>query len=172
MSWNQQLKGIKPVFLRYFNACGASGELGEHHDPEPHLIPLILQVALDQRDKIYVFGDDYDTPDGTCIRDYIHIEDLAQAHILAMTGDYSGAFNLGNGNGHSVQEVVEAARNVTGHPIPAEIAPRRAGDPARLIADASKALSVLGWKPKHPEITTILQHAWDWHRAYPTGYAD
>jgi len=172
LSWNQKQKGIRPVFLRYFNACGASGRLGEHHDPEPHLIPLILQVALGQRDKIYIYGDDYDTPDGTCIRDYIHIEDLAEAHMLAMTGDHVGPFNLGNGNGHSVREVVDAAREVTGHPIPAEITPRRDGDPARLVADANKAHTVLGWKPKHPDIKTILQHAWDWHRAYPHGYPD
>ena len=118
-----------------------------------------------------IFGDDYKTPDGTCVRDYIHIVDLAEAHILALAGHHTGAFNLGNGDGYSVKQVVEVARKVTGHPIPARIAPRRPGDPDRLIASSEKAKKVLGWKPKYPDLQTIVQHAWDWHRAHPNGYS-
>ncbi len=171
LRWQQRQRGVQPVFLRYFNAAGATEKFGEDHDPETHLIPLVLQVALGQRDSIKIFGDDYDTPDGTCIRDYIHIADLAEAHILALTGDHAGAFNLGNGSGYSVQEVIDAARAVTGHEIPAEVAPRRAGDPPRLVAGADKAHRELGWTPKYPELKTILEHAWAWHRAHPRGYA-
>jgi len=168
--WHQKLHGIEPVFLRYFNACGATEKFGEDHDPESHIIPIILQVPLGQRDKVLIFGDDYDTPDGTCIRDYIHIADLAQAHILALKDGITGAFNLGNGDGYSVKEVIEVAREVTGHPIPAEIAPRRPGDPARLIAAADKACNILGWDPQYPDIKTIVKHAWNWHQAHPNGY--
>jgi UDP-glucose 4-epimerase len=170
--WTQELKGIEPVFLRYFNASGASGRYGEDHHPESHLIPLVLFVAQGKRDKIMIFGDDYDTPDGTCIRDYIHILDLAQAHILAVTGKQTGAFNLGNGSGYSVKEVIDVARKVTGHAIPAQIVPRRPGDPDRLVAGAKKAHEVLGWKPKYPDLTDIIEHAWAWHQAHPDGYGD
>jgi UDP-glucose 4-epimerase len=169
--WARERKGIEPVFLRYFNAAGATEKYGEDHDPETHLIPLVLFVALGKRDKIMIFGDDYDTPDGTCIRDYIHIVDLAQAHMLAVTGNHTGAFNLGNGSGYSVKEVIEVAREITGHPIPAEIAPRRPGDPDRLVASSKKAREVLGWKPAYPDLKDIVSHAWRWHRAHPKGYA-
>lgn len=168
--WAQERKGIQPVFLRYFNASGATEKFGEDHDPESHLIPLVLFVAQGKREKIKIFGDDYDTPDGTCIRDYIHIVDLAQAHILAVTGDHVGAFNLGNGSGYSVKEVIDVAREVTGHPIPAEMAPRRPGDPDRLVASSAKAQKVLGWKPRHPKLKKIVEHAWNWHQAHPAGY--
>lgn len=169
--WAQEIHGIQPVFLRYFNASGATEQYGEHHEPETHLIPLVLFVAQGRRDKIMIFGDDYDTPDGTCIRDYIHIVDLAQAHILAVTGDHTGAFNLGNGNGYSVKQVIDVAREVTGHPIPAEVAPRRPGDPDRLISSSEKAHRVLGWKPEYPDLKDIVEHAWAWHQAHPNGYA-
>ena len=172
LRWYQELHGIKAVFLRYFNACGATEKFGEDHDPETHLIPIILQVALGKREDVKIFGDDYETPDGTCLRDYIHIVDLAQAHILALTGDLSGPFNLGNGTGYSVKEVIEAARRVTGHPIPAEVAPRRPGDPPRLIAAADKAHDVLGWHPELDNIETIIKSAWDWHQKHPDGYGD
>ena len=169
--WHQRQQNFEPVFLRYFNACGASGRLGEDHDPESHLIPLVLQVALGQRECVQVFGGDYDTPDGTCVRDYIHIDDLAQAHVLALEPGISGPFNLGNGSGYSVKEVIEAARRVTGHAIPHVMAPRRPGDPAYLIAAAAKARDVLGRRPAYPELATILEHAWAWHHAHPHGYA-
>ncbi|MBD5156238.1 MAG: UDP-glucose 4-epimerase GalE [Butyrivibrio sp.] len=175
--WTDRAHGVKYVSLRYFNACGAhiSGEIGEAHSPETHLIPLILQVPLGQREKISVFGDDYPTKDGTCIRDYIHVTDLAQAHILAvdylMKGNESNIFNLGNGVGFTVNEVIETARKVTGHPIPAAVAPRRAGDPAQLIASSDKAKTVLGWKPEHADLEEIIATAWKWHSTHPNGYA-
>lgn len=153
MKWTDVAHGVHYVALRYFNACGAhvSGEIGEAHNPETHLIPLILQVPNGQRESISIFGDDYDTKDGTCVRDYIHVTDLAQAHILAvkylMDGGKSDVFNLGNGVGFTVKEVIETARKVTGHPIPAVVSPRRGGDPAKLIASSEKAKSILGWKP-------------------------
>ena len=153
-----------------FAGLPASGPLGEDHDPESHLIPLILQVPLAQRESIAIFGDDYETPDGTCVRDYIHIEDLGQAHVLALAEGIQGAFNLGNGNGYSVKEVIEAAREVTGHPIPSVVTPRRPGDPPYLIAAAQKARTELGWNPAYPDIRTILDHAWAWHQAHPRGY--
>lgn len=171
LRWNEQVHGLRPVFLRYFNACGATEKYGEDHDPETHLIPNILKVPLGLKTEVQMFGDDYPTPDGTCIRDYIHIVDLAQAHILALTGHHTGAFNLGNGAGHSVREVLDTARAVTGHPIPARVAPRRPGDPARLIASSEKAQRVLGWQPRYPGLRAILEHAWAWHRAHPRGYA-
>lgn len=171
LTWAQRQHGIQPVFLRYFNACGATKKYGEDHDPETHIIPNVLQVPLGKKKEVGIFGDDYKTPDGTCVRDYIHIVDLAEAHILALSGHHTGAFNLGNGDGYSVKQVVEVARKVTGHPIPARIAPRRPGDPDRLIASAEKAKKVLGWKPKYPDLETIVQHAWDWHRAHPNGYS-
>lgn len=170
LNWCHEIKGMQTVYLRYFNACGATKQFGEDHKPETHLIPLVLQVAMGQRDKIMMFGDDYDTPDGTCIRDYIHIADLAQAHILALEKDVSGPFNLGNGSGFSVKEVVETARAVTGHEIPAEVAPRRPGDPDRLIGSATRARELLGWDPKYPELKTIIEHAWAWHQSHPNGY--
>ena len=165
---------LKYVALRYFNACGASGGCGEDHNPETHLIPLILFVAQGKRDSISIFGDDYPTPDGTAVRDYIHISDLSQAHLLALEylrkGGDSEFINLGNGSGYSVKEVVEAARKITGKKIEAKIAPRRAGDPSRLVADAAKARKVLGWNPQFPEIERIIESAWAWHSANPEGY--
>ncbi|MDA0322773.1 MAG: UDP-glucose 4-epimerase GalE [Verrucomicrobia bacterium] len=172
LGWYARCHSFCCTSLRYFNAAGASGRFGEDHDPESHLIPLVLQVALGQRDSIRIFGDDYDTPDGSCIRDYIHIRDLASAHMLALDRLDSGAFNLGNGGGYSVREVVEIAREITGHDIPAEVVARRPGDPARLIADASLARAQLGWTPAIPELSDIIQSAWDWHQAHPTGYGD
>jgi UDP-glucose 4-epimerase len=171
LDWYRHIHGIQPVFLRYFNACGATQRYGEDHDPETHLIPLILRVPLGQREKIMIFGDDYDTPDGTCLRDYIHIIDLAYAHILALEKAVVGAFNLGTGRGHSVLEVIEACREVTGHAIPAAVVPRRPGDPARLIASADKAGRELGWYAKHGDIRGIVESAWRWHLAHPHGYA-
>ena len=174
--WTDRAHGLKYVSLRYFNACGAhvSGKIGEAHSPETHLIPLILQVPLGQREYISIFGDDYDTSDGTCIRDYIHVTDLAQAHILAvdylMKGNESNIFNLGNGEGFTVKEVMDTARKVTGHEIPAKIAERRAGDPARLIASSDKARQVLLWKPEHADLEEIISTAWNWHKNHPNGY--
>ncbi len=174
--WTDKAHGLKYVSLRYFNACGAheSGSIGEAHNPETHLIPLILQVPLGKRESISIYGDDYPTHDGTCIRDYIHVTDLAQAHILAveylMKGNESNIFNLGNGIGFTVKEVIDTARKVTGHPIPAVVTPRRAGDPARLIASSDKAKEVLGWKPCHADLEEIIASAWKWHSTHPEGY--
>lgn len=162
--------GLKSVALRYFNAAGAhpDGLLGERHSPETHLIPLVLQVASGRRMAIHLFGQDYDTPDGTCIRDYIHIMDLADAHGLAlmrlMNGGPSGVFNLGNGDGYSVQQVIDVAREVTGQPIAVQHGPRRAGDPARLVADATRARTELGWQPQYPALSTLVAHAWAWEQ--------
>ncbi|MBN1863388.1 MAG: UDP-glucose 4-epimerase, partial [Victivallales bacterium] len=156
--------------LRYFNAAGATGKFGEDHCPETHLIPIILQVALGKREKIQVFGDDYPTPDGTCIRDYIHISDLAQAHMLAMDAPESGHYNLGTGNGMSVMEIVGTAREVTGHPIPVEISPRRPGDPPRLIGDSTLAKKALGWHPEHENARDVVSSAWEWAKKHPEGY--
>ena len=174
--WTAEAHGLRYVSLRYFNACGAdeSGTIGEAHNPESHLIPLILQVPNAKRETISIYGTDYDTPDGTCIRDYIHVTDLAQAHILAVqylnNGGESDIFNLGNGVGYSVREVIETARKVTGHPIPATESSRRAGDPARLVASSEKAKSVLGWKPVHDSLEEIIASAWNWHKNHPNGY--
>jgi UDP-glucose 4-epimerase len=162
------------VFLRYFNACGATARCGEDHTPETHLIPNILRVALGQAPHLSIYGNDYPTPDGTCIRDYIHIGDLGLAHILALykLSECAGAaFNLGTGTGCSVQEILETARIITGHPIPARFMPRRPGDPPRLVADYTKARTVLGWQPAQSRITNIVKTAWQWHRAHPHGYA-
>ena len=176
MKWTDVAHGLRYVALRYFNACGAhaSGEIGEAHSPETHLIPLILQVPNGQREAISIYGDDYDTKDGTCVRDYIHVTDLAQAHILAVKyllgGHDSDVFNLGNGVGFTVKEVIETARKVTGHPIPAKVTPRRGGDPAKLIASSEKAKEILGWKPEHADLEEIIASAWNWHKNHPHGY--
>ena len=176
--WTSKAHDLRYVSLRYFNACGAdeSGNIGEAHNPESHLIPLILQVPNGQRESISIFGTDYDTPDGTCIRDYIHVTDLAQAHILAVKylreGNESNIFNLGNGVGYSVREVIETARKVTGHPIPEVETPKRAGDPARLVASSEKARKVLGWNPTHASLENIIGDAWKWHKNHPHGYED
>ena len=174
--WTANAHDLRFVSLRYFNACGAhpNGKIGEAHNPETHLIPLILQVPNGKREYISIFGNDYDTKDGTCVRDYIHVNDLAQAHILAMEylrkGNESNIFNLGNGVGFTVKEVVETARKVTGHPIPAKEEPRRAGDPSTLIASSEKAKDILGWKPKFDDLETIITTAWNWHKNHPNGY--
>lgn len=174
--WVGKAHGLRYVSLRYFNACGAhvSGKIGEDHNPESHLIPLILQVPNGKREFISIFGEDYQTKDGTCIRDYIHVTDLAQAHILAVkylqNGGESDIFNLGNGIGFSVKEVIETARRVTQNAIPAKVTPRRAGDPAKLIASSDKAKKVLGWKPQHAELDEIISTAWNWHKNHPDGF--
>jgi UDP-glucose 4-epimerase len=178
MAWTSRAHGLRYVALRYFNACGAhpSGQIGEAHDPETHLIPLILQVPNGQRAKISIFGEDYPTKDGTCVRDYIHVTDLAQAHILALDyllkGGENNVFNLGNGVGFTVKEVIDVARAVTGHPIPAEVSPRRAGDPAQLVASSEKAKSVLGWKPQYDDLSTNISTAWSWPKSHPRGYGE
>ena len=174
--WTSKAHGLRYVSLRYFNACGAdkSGKIGEAHDPESHLIPLILQVPNGKRESISIYGTDYDTPDGTCIRDYIHVTDLDQAHILAVkylkNGNESNIFNLGNGVGYSVKEVIDKARKVTGHPIPAIETPKRAGDPARLVASSEKARKILGWNPVHDSLEEIISDAWNWHKNHPDGF--
>ena len=169
--------GLAYAALRYFNAAGASpdGDLGEDHTPESHLIPIVLQVALGQRERITIFGDDYPTPDGTCIRDYVHVDDLAQAHLLALEKLQPGKgihLNLGTGRGYSVRQVIDACRKVTGHPIPETIGPRRAGDPPELVADATRARQQLGWVPRYPELESIVATAWQWHKTHPRGYGD
>ena len=176
ISWAAKAHGLHYVSLRYFNACGAheSGLIGEAHNPESHLIPLVLQVPNGKREFVSIYGSDYDTPDGTCIRDYIHVTDLAKAHILAVNhlinGGESNIFNLGNGVGYSVKEVIETARKVTGHPIPAKEEPRRAGDPARLVASGEKAREILGWEPEIKDLADIISSAWKWHKSHPNGY--
>ncbi|MFN8467711.1 MAG: UDP-glucose 4-epimerase GalE [Caldilineaceae bacterium] len=170
--WLDRTKGMRYACLRYFNAAGASEERGEHHNPESHIIPLVLQVALGQREQFSIFGDDYPTPDGTCIRDYIHVIDLAQAHILALRALDGGSrtYNLGNGRGFSIQELINVAREITGHPIPTKFVARRPGDPAILIASSEKIRRELGWQPQYPELRAILESAWKWHVAHPHGY--
>ena len=178
MKWVSRADGIRYVSLRYFNAAGAldDGSIGEDHSPETHLIPLILQVPLKKRAAITVFGEDYATPDGTCVRDYIHVIDLADAHVLALDylrqGGASDIFNLGNGQGFSVREMIAAAERATGESIAVEIGQRRAGDPAQLIASSEKARRVLGWKPQYTEVERIIRTAWSWHKSHPNGYAD
>ena len=172
-----QAYGLGYAALRYFNAAGASpdGDIGEDHDPESHLIPIVLQVALGQHENISVFGDDYPTPDGTCIRDYIHVDDLGEAHLRALHKLEPGKglkLNLGTGSGHSVWEVIQACRRVTGHPIPAVVGSRRAGDPPELVADSSLAQSTLDWQPRYQDITSIVETAWKWHQSHPRGYDD
>ncbi len=174
--WTSLAHNLRFVSLRYFNACGAhpNGLIGEAHNPETHLIPLILQVPNHQREFISIYGNDYDTKDGTCVRDYIHVNDLAQAHILAMKylseGGKSDIFNLGNGVGFTIKEVIETARQITGHSIPAREEARRAGDPSTLIASSEKAKQVLGWKPNYDDLSTIISTAWKWHKSHPDGY--
>ncbi len=178
MKWCEQAHSIHFVSLRYFNVAGArsTGEIGEDHNPETHLIPVVLETALGKREKITIFGDDYPTKDGTCIRDYIHVEDLIDAHILALNylknGGPSDIFNLGSSQGFSVKEIVEMAREVTGKEIRAEIGPRRAGDPSILIASSEKAKKILGWKPSRTNIEQIIKDAWNWHSTHPNGYED
>jgi UDP-glucose 4-epimerase len=173
--WMDRIYGLKYCCLRYFNASGAhpNGHIGEDHTPEYHLIPIILQVALGQREKLTIFGNDYPTPDGTCIRDYIHVIDLAEAHILALEALADGQsrkYNLGNGKGYSIMEVLQTARDITGHPIPAEVGPRRPGDPATLIADSTRIMQELGWHPEFGSLRQIIETAWNWHRSHPKGY--
>ena len=178
MKWCDGAYGMKYVALRYFNVAGAKSDaaIGEDHTPETHLVPIILQVALGQRESLAIFGDDYDTPDGTCIRDYVHVEDLIAAHILALeylkAGNESNVFNLGSNNGYSVKEMLDAAREVTGKDIPAIVAPRRAGDPASLVASSAKANEILGWKPEYTDVKKIIETAWNWHVSHPNGYQD
>lgn len=178
MRWADKAYGIKFVPLRYFNVAGAKpdGSIGEDHMPETHLLPIVLQVAMGKRDKLQIFGDDYNTPDGTNIRDYVHPLDLADAHILAVdylkAGNPSTAFNLGSSTGFSNREILEAARKVTNKEIPAEIAPRRGGDPDVLVASSTKAREVLGWKPQFDDISKIIETAWKWHTLHPEGYQD
>ncbi|MGH2351408.1 MAG: UDP-glucose 4-epimerase GalE [Chloroflexota bacterium] len=175
LAWFDRARGLKWIALRYFNAAGATDRLGEDHDPESHLIPIVLQVPLGKREQVPLFGTDYPTPDGTCIRDYIHVVDLAEAHILALDtlargAVASGAYNLGNGTGYSNRQVIEAARRVTGHPIPVAEEPRRAGDPAALVASSERIRRDLGWGPRYPGIDEIVASAWRWHRRFPKGY--
>ncbi|HVZ17163.1 MAG TPA: UDP-glucose 4-epimerase GalE [Terriglobales bacterium] len=173
LEWFHQIHGFRYASLRYFNAAGATEELGEAHNPESHLIPIILQVALGKRDSISIYGTDYPTKDGTCVRDYIHVLDLAQAHLLALEAldeRPQQIYNLGNGRGFTVREVIETARRVTGHAIPAIEAPRRSGDPAVLVASSEKIQQELGWKPEHAELDTIVANAWEWARKHPNGY--
>jgi UDP-glucose 4-epimerase len=177
LKWCEKAYGIKYATLRYFNAAGAriDGSIGEDHDPESHLIPIILQAALGKRKAVQIYGDDYPTPDGTCIRDYIHVTDLADAHILALNGlregSGSGVYNLGNGKGFSVKEVIDTAKKVTGHAIPVEITQRRKGDPAVLVASSEKAKRELGWEPRYNDLETIIESAWRWHSTHPDGFA-
>jgi UDP-glucose 4-epimerase len=172
LDWYRRLHGLSPISLRYFNACGATERHGEDHSPETHLIPILLQVAQGRREQVVIHGDDYPTPDGSCIRDYIHVSDLAEAHRLALHAAEPGACNLGTGSGCSVNQVIAAARAVTGHPIPTEIGPRRPGDPPTLVAAADKAREQLGWQPRITAIGDIIDSAWRWHRAHPRGYRD
>jgi len=170
LRWYSDVHGLKYAALRYFNAAGASEKFGEDHNPETHLIPILLQVAAGKRPKAMLFGDDYPTPDGTCIRDYIHVLDLAQAHEKALYAPESGHYNLGTGAGFSVKQILDAARKVTGHPIPADVVPRRPGDPPVLIACSDRAKNALGWKPRFEDPELIIESAWKWRRKHPGGY--
>jgi UDP-glucose 4-epimerase len=177
LHWMDRIYGLKYCCLRYFNASGAHpmGHIGEDHTPEYHLIPIILQVALGQREKLTIFGNDYPTSDGTCIRDYIHVIDLAEAHILALEALADGQsrkYNLGNGKGYSIMEVLQTARDITGHPIPAVVGARRPGDPATLIADSTRIMQELGWHPEFGSLRQIIETAWNWHRSHSKGYAE
>lgn len=172
LHWLDKTLGLRYASLRYFNAAGATDERGEDHDPEMHLIPIVLDVALGKRENVTIFGDDYPTRDGTCVRDYIHVVDLARAHILALEALDKGSctYNLGNGQGFTVKEVIETARRITGHPIPVKTGPRRPGDPPALVASSDKIRNELGWKPAFPDLRSILESAWKWHQKFPTGY--
>jgi UDP-glucose 4-epimerase len=175
LDWFHRIHGLPYASLRYFNAAGALGERGEDHEPESHLIPLILKAALGQREAVDIYGTDYPTPDGTCIRDFIHIHDLAMAHLLVLNALDKGGkliFNLGNGSGYSVRETIEAARRVTGREIPVRQCPRRPGDPAVLVASSQKIRKELGWQPRFADLDAIMESAWQWHCAYPQGYRD
>ena len=178
LKWCDHAYDMKFVALRYFNVAGAKldGSIGEDHSPESHLVPLILQTALGQRKEMLIFGDDYPTADGTCIRDYVHVVDLIEAHILALdylkAGNQSTIFNLGSSAGFSVKQMLDTAREVTGKEIPAVVTARRAGDPSTLIASSEKARNILGWKPQHTDIKAIIASAWNWHNAFPNGYDD
>ncbi len=172
LHWYHQIHGLEFVAFRYFNAAGASPQFGEHHRQETHLIPNVLKVALGQSPQVEIYGTDYPTPDGTCIRDYIHIIDLAQAHILALAPGKQGFYNLGNGDGYSVREVIKTCEKVTGRVIKAVERPRRPGDPPRLVATAEKARKELGWTPKLPKLEDIVASAWRWHQKHPEGYPD
>lgn len=177
-AWLAKQAGLKYVAYRYFNACGAhrSGNIGEAHHPESHLIPLILQVPMGKRENIKIFGNDYPTPDGTCVRDYIHVTDLAEAHVKGIeyltSGGESTSINLGTGHGYSVREIIEVARKVTDHPIPAVEAERRPGDPPELVASVGRAKKLLGWEAQHSDLVTIVSSAWTWHKEHPEGYAE
>jgi UDP-glucose 4-epimerase len=176
LAWFHRIHGLSVACLRYFNAAGATPERGEAHEPETHLIPIVLQVAEGIRPSISILGGDYPTPDGTCFRDYIHVSDLASAHLLALDAlaasaqPVSLAYNLGNGKGFSVQEVIAAARRITGHAIPATVSSRREGDPATLVASSERIRRELGWKPQHPELDDIIRSAWQWRQTHPEGY--
>jgi UDP-glucose 4-epimerase len=172
LKWYHEIHGLEFVAFRYFNAAGASEKFGEHHRIETHLIPNVLKVPLGQSKQCEIYGTDYPTPDGTCIRDYIHIVDLAQAHMLAMTPGKQGFYNLGNGDGYSVRQVIETCEKITGKKIPVVEKPRRPGDPPKLVAGAAKAINELGWKPKYPKLEDIIRTAWNWHVNHPNGYPD
>src|ERR1700736_526891 len=172
LRWYNEIHGLKFVALRYFNAAGASARFGEHHRHETHLIPNVLKVALGQMSQVEIYGTDYDTPDGTCIRDYIHILDLARAHILALDAPRSEFYNLGTGGGSSVREVIDAGQKITGRNIPVMEKPRRPGDPPRLIASSEKINKELGWKPEFQSLEAIMESAWKWHQKFPNGYSD
>jgi UDP-glucose 4-epimerase len=174
LHWCEVRYGLRYTSLRYFNAAGASETYGEDHSPETHLIPLTLEVAMGKREHLDVYGTDYPTRDGTCVRDYIHVADLAQAHVLALQAleDASAVYNLGNGQGFTVHEVLAVAREVTGHEIPAQVAPRRTGDPAALVASSDRIRRELGWKPQYPDLEDIIESAWMWHKDHPNGYPD
>lgn len=171
--WYERVSGLRFAALRYFNAAGASERFGENHRPETHIIPLLFEVALGKRDRFTLFGDDYPTPDGTCIRDYVHVVDLAHAHILALDALDQGSrtYNVGNGRGFSNKQVIDVARQVTGHPIPYDVAPRRPGDPPVLVAASERIRAELGWEPRYPDLASIVGSAWEWHRRHPHGYA-
>ena len=172
LKWYQQIHGLEFVAFRYFNAAGASEKFGEHHRIETHLIPNVLKVPLGQSTHCEIYGTDYPTPDGTCIRDYIHVLDLSQAHILALAPGKQGFYNLGNGDGYSVRQVIQMCEKITGKKIPAMEKPRRPGDPPKLVASAKKAVRDLGWRPKFPKLEGIVASAWNWHRQHPKGYLD
>ncbi len=173
LGWYHQAHALKYVALRYFSAAGASSRFGEDHDPESHLVPVVLGTALGRHDHVDIFGTDYETADGTCVRDLVHVADLAEAHVLALEAVgriQSGAYNLGSGDGHSILEVIECARRITGRPIPTVDAPRRSGDPAVLVASSARAREDLGWEPRHEDLEEIVRSAWDWHRTHPHGF--